>query len=94
MRKIFDNGTLEGDLLEEIDNWVFLYWKTNKLGHLPVSFLKGVKKSEELIRNEKYKGWICNSEKDHKEMHKIIERLGGQKYSEDNELFWFRKSFN
>lgn len=94
MKKILDNGTIEADLLSEIGNWVFLYWKTNKLGHLPISFLKGVKKSEELIKSKKYPGWICNSEKDHKEMHGIIEKLGAKKYADDGELYWFRKSFN
>lgn len=80
--------------MPEIGNWVFIYWRTNELGHLPVSFLKGVKQSEQLIVDNKYPGWICNSEKEHKEMHKIIERLGGVKYSEDPELVWFRKTFN
>lgn len=94
MKKLVDTDTIESSIWPEIGNWVFIYWKSNKLGHLPVSFLKGVKKTEQLINSKKLPGWICNSEKEHKEMHKIIERLGGQKYADDGELVWFRKSFN
>lgn len=94
MKTIFTNGTIEASLMPEIDKWVFLYWETNKLGHLPVSFLKGVKKSEALIKERKYPGWICNSEKEHKEMHEIIKKLGGKEYADDGELLWFRKKIN
>ena len=94
MKKLVDTDTIESMICPEIGNWIFIYWKTNKLGYLPISLVKDFKKSEELIKKRKYPGWICNSEKDHKEMHKIIERLGGQQYADDGELVWFRKSFN
>ena len=41
----------------------------------------------------KFSGWICNSEIDHTEMHKIIEKFGAEKYffDEGQQLYWFRK---
>lgn len=75
-------------------SWIFIRWVNNDVGHLTKTLIKDLRKIEALIREKKWKGWLTNSEKDHTVMHGIIEKLGGVKYDEDEELVFFKKEMN
>ena len=69
--------------------WVHVVWKnpgTNK-----VSAVRELKELEDYIRENNLPGWVMQSEQSHKEMHKIIKRLGGVQYHEDSESKYFMK---
>lgn len=89
--KALDNKTVEATLNET--GYVFIYWKTNKIGHLQKSLIKGLHTIEKFIVRFKLKGWYCNSEEGHKDMHNIIDRCGGIKCGEKDGFYWFKKDF-
>lgn len=89
---IFNDGIMQADIIQK--GWVFLTWINNEVGHLPVSLVKDLKRVEAIIKSERLKGWVCNSEKDHPQMHKILKRVGAQVYDEDNEVFFFKKEIS
>jgi len=70
-----------------------VYWVNHDNGRLSKSFIKKLKEFENRFKEMKFSGWICNSEIDHTEMHKIIEKFGAERYffDEGQQLYWFRK---
>lgn len=87
--KIYDDGVLEADVLS--NGWVFICWVNNKIGYLPKSLIKALRKVESIIVDRDLNGWFCNSEKDHVGMHKIIEKVGAKRLKENDDLVWFKK---
>lgn len=90
--KALETQTIEATI--QANGYVFIYWKTNKMGHLPKSLIKGLKVVEKIIEKYHLKGWFCNSEEGHKDMHKIIERCGGFRSGEKDGFIWFTKNFS
>lgn len=89
---IFNDGIMSAELLPK--NWLFLVWENNKIGRLPVSLVKNLKSMERIIKVNKWAGWVCNSEKEHEGMHKILKRVGAEVYDEDDEVFFFKKEIS
>lgn len=89
--KVLETETIDATIYE--NGYVFVYWKTNKLGHLPKSLIRGLKTLEDFIKTFKLNGWYCNSEEGHKDMHKIIERCGGVRCGDKDGFVWFKKDF-
>jgi hypothetical protein len=70
-------------------DWVHIHWNTP--GQNKVRAVKDVRRIEADIRESGLKGWLMESSREHTKMHPIIEKLGGVKYAEDEESFYFKK---
>lgn len=89
---IYNDGVME---LTPVNGWIFIFWITNDRGRLSKTLIRGVRWIEQMItRSTIWKGWVCNSERDHTEMHKVIERMGGRKCDEDPDLIFFKKEIS
>lgn len=86
---VYDDGVMGAELIH--DDWLFIYWINNAIGHLPRKLVRDFRAMEVLIRERRWKGWLMNSEKDHTEMHKIIRKVGGEQYDERGDLLFFKK---
>ena len=73
------------------NNWLWIYWPKNKAGRLSKELIKRLKAIEAQIPGVGFRGWICNSEKEHTDMHKLIEKFGARPYSENAHLLFFKK---
>lgn len=89
---VFDDGVMGAELVH--GDWLFIYWINNAIGHMPKRLVKNFRKMEKLIRERGWKGWLMNSEKDHTEMHRLIKKVGGVEYDEDDKLLFFKKEFS
>ena len=94
MELIYRDEYIEINKLQ--NNWAHVYWVNHDAGRLSKSFIKMLKDFENKIKEYKCLGWFCNSEFEHKTMHKIIEKFGAERYFVDDaqQLFWFRKVIN
>jgi hypothetical protein len=72
-------------------NWLFIYWPNNETGRLSKSLIKSLRSIETQMPGLGFVGWLCNSERSHKTMHKLIEKFGAKRYAENDELLFFRK---
>lgn len=90
--ELFNDGVMRAEVLQ--NEWLFLTWENNTVGRLPVTLVKNLKKMEQHIRDKKMTGWVCNSEKSHAGMHKILKRVGAEVYDEDHEVFFFKKEIH
>ena len=88
---IYDDGVLRAELVH--NGWLFIRWINNTIGHLPKTLVKSFRLMEKKIQENNWKGWLINSEKDHPEMHKLLEKVGGKKYDEDEDYLFFMKEF-
>lgn len=88
--EIFNDGVLSITLM---NGWAALYWITNERGSLSKTLIRSVKQLESHILDGQVKarGWVCHSEFDHTLMHRVIERMGGVKFNQDDEGFLFVK---
>ena len=73
------------------NNWLFIYWPKNKTGRLSKEMIKRLRIIETQIPGVGFRGWLCNSEKDHAEMHRLIQKFGAKPYSENKDLIFFKK---
>ena len=89
---VFNDGVMGAELIHE--NWLFIYWINNTIGFMPKRLVRDFRKMETLIRERGWKGWLMNSEKDHTQMHKMIEKVGGVKYDEHDDLLFFKKELS
>lgn len=82
------------DFLEatQFDDWVFVRWVNNDVGYLSKNFIKTLRVVEKEIVRQGLTGWICESDKDHTGMHKIILKFGCIFIKEIDGKFWFRKN--
>lgn len=88
----FNDGVMSAQLLPK--GWLFLYWETNDSGRLPIRLVKNLKAMERIITQNKWSGWVCNSEKDHTDFHKLLKRVGAQIYDEDDQVYFFKKELS
>jgi hypothetical protein len=88
----FDDGVMRAQMLTQ--GWVFLYWVNNTLGRLPVKLVKDLRHLEKMIRLKGWTGWVCNSEKEHLQTHKLLKRVGAEVYDEDPKYLFFKKEIN
>lgn len=49
---------------------------------------------EEMIRGNGLRGWIADSGKQYKKMHRILLKLGAKIYAEDKETLYFMKEIS
>ena len=87
--EVFNDGIMHAQKLD--DKWLFLCWENNDIGHLPIQLVKDLRKMEQLVVDNRMIGWVCNSEKRHKEFHNILRRVGAEVYDEDDEFLFFKK---
>lgn len=71
--------------------WLFVYWPNNKKGRLSKMLVKRLRQIERQMPGAGFNGWLCNSETDHTEMHRLIESFGARRYATSDGLIWFRK---
>ena len=71
--------------------WLFVYWPKNLTGRLSKELVKRLKMLERQMPGAGFKGWLCNSEEDHEEMHRLIEKFGAKPYAVEHGLIWFNK---
>lgn len=90
--QVFNDGVMSAEKLD--DNWLFLCWENNGIGRLPVRLVKDLKKMEKYVEQRRMIGWVCNSEKSHKEFHNILRRVGAEVYDEDDEFLFFKKEIH
>ncbi len=77
------------DVFETASGWVLIHWK--QPGDNKIRAVKEVKALESDLRKNGMNGWLMESSKEHVRMHSIIERLGGVKYAEDEESYFYKK---
>ena len=87
--EVFNDGVMRAEELSK--DWIFLTWENNEAGYLPVSLVRNLRKMESTIKQQKKIGWVCNSEKSHKDFHNILRRVGAEVYDEDDEFLFFKK---
>lgn len=73
------------------NNWLFVYWPKNKAGRLSKEMVKRLRAIERQLPDHAFRGWVCNSEKSHGEMHKLIQKFGARPYAENADLIFFKK---
>ena len=69
--------------------WVYIEWLYP--GEKKFQAVKDVKRIEKLIRDQKFKGWLASSEKDHTTMHKILAKMGAFLYQQNDHALYFMK---
>ena len=78
------DGILETN---QASDWLFLRWADP--GKFKKRFVKAFRTAEKMVKDAGLKGWYCTSERDHTEMHKLIQRVGAVPYaSSDTEIFF------
>ena len=90
--ELFNDGVMRAEILPK--GWLFLTWENNKIGRLPIKLVKDLRAMERIIKENKWTGWVCNSEKSHGGMHKILKRVGAEVYDEDEEFLFFKKEIS
>lgn len=73
------------------DKWVCVEWLTNKNGYLSKTVVKDLHRLEDLIKQNKYLGWILGSESENHDMHKLIVKFGAIYDQDFNGYKIFRK---
>ena len=90
---VFLSGDLEARQAD--DGWIFVFWITNDKGRLSKQMVKNLRMIEKAISaNPALRGWICSSEREHAEMHKLIRKFGADDYGSDDEMLFFKKEIN
>ena len=69
--------------------WVFINW--TEPGEKKFSAVKDVKRIEQKIKEQRLKGWLASSEKDHTTMHTILTKMGAACYGQDDHSLHFMK---
>ena len=71
--------------------WIYLRWVNNKRGSVPKKLLLDLICVEDFIIESELLGWFTNSDKDHKEFHRLLKRVGAEKWTEDADSIQFIK---
>ena len=69
--------------------YVYIAWMNP--GSNRVGFVKKFKKIEKFIEENDLKGWLCHSEEQYKEMHGLIQKVGGTMYKKNGKDLFFVK---
>lgn len=89
VREIFNDGVMRATAIEQM---VHLEWLNNDCGYLCKQVVKDLFKVERMIEADpNLKGWMCGSERENTEMHKILEKVGGRQCLRDKKSIWFSK---
>lgn len=84
------SGVLHCDVI--YGKWVYITWTgpdENKIKSRKEMI--GIEKG---IRNKNLRGWIADSGKQYKKMHRILLKLGAKIYAEDKETLYFMKEIS
>lgn len=89
MTTVFNDGVLEATLLPEL--WVVVRWLTNQRGRLSKTVVKDLHRLDREIVKQGWRGWLCGSEPENTEMHRLIEKFGAERCGEAPDAVFFRK---
>lgn len=73
-----------------LQKWVHVHWN-NSGPRTKFSAVKELRALEEFLKQKGLKGWTMESDKSHTTMHRIIAKLGGQIYGENETAIFFKK---
>jgi len=86
--EILNDGIARGQLAH--GEWLFFTWNTPEGGN-KFSVFRSLKRAEGVVKEKRLKGWLIASNKKYMTMHKILKKLGGRVYDEDESSWYFYK---